>query len=367
MNRARISFTLMLYMMRHLALRVTASVFAIVMIVAIIDTAELFRRVSNKEAISSFTVLMMEAVKLPSTLPTLIPFGLLIGLIISFQKLRSSNEIVIARTNGLSLLKITTGPIVFVVLLSMMVLVIIDPIASATRKRFETLEENLFGGNGRNLTVSTKGIWFRDRNSTINMIIHGNEIDTENLELIDPLIYTFDGDNKLISRFYPDSLILQEGYWEIKGGHMLDQSAQVRDVTLTRIQSSLSQRDLTHSNKRPETIPLFELWGYIDVLEKAGLPSLAHLSYLYYQISMPFVFIGMVLIVSRFTLSLTERTGWRHVVIFTVTLGLGFYFLKDVLYVMGASGRIHPLVAGFAPAILMKIMGMGLLIRAEER
>jgi len=75
----------------------------------------------------------------------------------------------------------------------------------------------------------------------------------------------------------------------------------------------------------------------------------------------------MVLIVSRFTLSLTERTGWRHVVIFTVTLGLGFYFLKDVLYVMGASGRIHPLIAGFAPAILMIIMGMGLLIRAEER
>ena len=75
MNRARISFTLMLYMMRHLALRVTASVFAIVMIVAIIDTAELFRRVSNKEAISSLTVLMMEAVMASAVVRLMAPLA----------------------------------------------------------------------------------------------------------------------------------------------------------------------------------------------------------------------------------------------------------------------------------------------------
>jgi len=367
MNKSRLSMTLMLYLMRHTGLRILAATGAVVMLVAIIDTSELFRRVSNKESVTSFSVLMMEAVKIPSTLPLLIPFGVLIGLIISFQKLRSTNEIVIARTNGLSLLKIATGPIILVSLLSLLALIIIDPIASATRKRYEALEENLFGGNGRNLTVSTEGIWFRDRNENIGMIIHGDEIDTQSLALINPLVYTFDQDNKLIARYYPESLALDEGYWRITGGDVIDQTGKATAVDETIIKSSLSQRDLTHSNKRPETIPLFELWGYIDVLNKAGLPSLAHSSYLYYQLSTPFLLIGIVLIVARFTLNLTSRKGWGHMFIFTVTFCLGLYFIKDLLYVMGSSGRIHPFIAGFSPSFLMIIIGTGLLMRAEER
>lgn len=367
MNKSRISSTLMFYFMTHVGQRIFAAIGGIVMIVAVIDTAELFRRVSNKADVTSFSVLMMEAVKIPSTLPALIPFGVLIGLIWSFQKLRSSNEIVIARTNGLSLLKITLGPIAFVVMLSLLALVIIDPIASATRKRYQLLEERLFGGSGRNLTVSTEGIWLRDRNNSIGLIIHGDEINTETLALVNPLVYTFDQDNKPLARYYPENVSLKEGYWVISGGIVIAESGKAVPVTETEIKSSLSQRDLTHSNKRPETIPIFELWGYIDVLEKAGLPSLAHSSYLYYQLSTPFLLIGMVLIVGRLTLNLTSRKGWGHVAIFALGLGLGFYFIKDLLYVMGASGRIHPFVAGFSPAIMMIIIGTGLLLRAEER
>ena len=170
MNSARLSLTLTRYLMRHSGVRVLLAIGIIVLTVAVIDTAELFRRVSNKEAISSFSVLMMEAVKMPSTLPTLIPFGVLIGLIISFQKLRNTNEIIIARTNGLSLLKLTVAPILFVLILSFISLVVIDPIASATKKRYLALEEQMFGGSDRNLTVSTEGVWMRDRSSNLRLL-----------------------------------------------------------------------------------------------------------------------------------------------------------------------------------------------------
>lgn len=366
MNKSRLSFTFMMYLMRHAGFYILSATGGVVLLVAIIDITELFRRVSNKETVTTFSVIVMEAVKIPSTLPMLIPYGVLIGLILSFQRLRSSNEIVIARTNGLSLLKIATGPIVLVSLLSLLALIIIDPIASATRKRYETIEEQLFGGNGRNLTVSTEGIWFRDRNTSLGMIIHGDEIDTESLALINPLLYTFDQDNTLLARYYPESLVLDNGYWQIKGGTVIDQTGKAEAVDETIIKSSLSQRDLTHSNKRPETIPLFELWGYIDVLNNAGLPSLAHSSYLYYQLSTPFLLIGIVLIVARFTLNLTSRKGWGHMFVFTTAFCLGLYFIKDMLYVMGSSGRIHPMIAGFSPSFLMIIVGIGLLMRAEE-
>ncbi|MGU9962365.1 MAG: LptF/LptG family permease [Candidatus Puniceispirillales bacterium WSBS_2018_MAG_OTU23] len=367
MNTVHLSFILMRYLMRHVAVRIIAAIGIIVLTVAVIDIAELFRRVSNKEDVSAVTVLIMEAVKMPSTLPVLIPFGVLIGLIVSFQKLRSSNEIIIARTNGLSLLKLSIAPSIFVLMLSVISLIVIDPIASATKKRYLNLEERIFGNGGRNLTISTEGIWLRDRTSNLSLIIHGDSIDAATVSLIEPFVYIFDRKNTLISRYYPETLSLKSGYWQIEGGTVIRQNGKVKPIESTQINSSLSQRDLTHSNKRPETIPLFELWGYIEVLEQVGLPSLAHSSYLYYQLSTPFVFIGMVLIVARQTLSPMGRIGWGHLTVFTLGIGLLFYFAKDFLYIMGTSGRLPPFVAGFAPGIVMVSLGIGLLIRADEK
>ena len=366
MNSARLSITLMRYLLWHCCVYIITSIAAVAMIIAVVDVAELFRRVSNKENISSFSVLMMEAIKMPSSLPELVPFGVLFGLLFCFQKLRSTNEVIIARTNGISLLKLTVPSSVFVVGLSLVMLVVVDPIASATKKRYLELEEEMFGGNGRNLTVSTEGIWLRDRNSSLSLIIHGDSLDTAEVSLLNPLVYTFDADNTLISRYYPDALRLKDGFWQIEGGTVIRQDGKVQPIEGTQIDSSLSQRDLTHSNKRPETIPIFELWSYINVLEDAGLPSLGHSSYLYYQLATPLLLVGMVLIVARLTLSPTGRTSWGHLITIGIGVGLLFYFIKDFLYVMGTSGRLPPFVAGFAPGVIMVTLGAALLIRADE-
>ncbi|MCE2517969.1 MAG: LptF/LptG family permease, partial [Alphaproteobacteria bacterium] len=328
MNSARLSFTLARYLARHTGIYIIAAIGILMTIIAVVDIAELFRRVSNKENISSLSVLTMEAIKMPSTLPELIPFGVLFGLLFSFQKLRSSNEVIIARTNGVSLLKLALPSSFFVVGLALVMLIVIDPIASATKKRYLNMEEEMFGGNGRNLTVSTEGIWLRDRNSSLTMIIHGDGINTADVALINPLVYTFDADNTLISRYYPDALSLKAGYWQIEGGEVIRQDGKVQPIEGTQIDSSLSQRDLTHSNKRPETIPIIELWGYINVLEGAGLPSLGHSSYLYYQLATPLLLVGIVLIVARLTLSPAGRATWGHLITVGIGVGLVFYFMK---------------------------------------
>jgi len=363
---SHISFTLFRYLSWHICTRIMLSLTAIISIVALIDTAELFRRVSNKADVANTSILLMEAMKIPSTLPELIPFGVLIGSIMSFHKLRSSNEVVIARTSGLSLMKFMVAPITFVLLFSVFALVVIDPIASATKKRYLALEEELFGNKGRNLSVSTEGIWFRDQETVFPVIIHGEAIDGSAMEIIAPVVYTFSQDDKLITRYYPERLFLKDGFWLLEGGTKMGTDGIIRNSDVTQLETSLRERDLNHSNKRPETIPFFELWSYISVLEKAGLSSLGHSSYFYYLMFMPFVLVGMIMISARFALAYSNRQGWMHLVVFTLSLGLVFYFLKDFLYVLGTSGRLPPILAGSAPGIIMISLGTGLLFRADE-
>ncbi len=367
MTGAILPLTLTFYIMRHTASRILLSIVAIIIIFAVFDTVEIFRQLSDKAGRSTFSVFSLELTRLPSILPTLIPYGVLIGLVISFQSLRISNQIIVARTNGLSLLKIITGPVICVLALAIFTLAAIDPIASATRKRYEQMEQAIFGNKARNLTVSTEGIWLRDRNDNNAMIIHGDEINTDNFHLNNALVYTFAADGTLDSRYYPEKLSLQDGYWQIDGGKIIHTDGTVAPNQSVKLISSLSQDDLTRSNKRPETIPIVELWRYIDVLNKAGLPSLAHSSYLYYQLSLPLILAGMVMIVGSLTLSITARVGWGKITLGAIVLGLGFYFAQDFLYNMGKSGRLSPLIAGFAPGVLMIAFGTVSLIRADDK
>ena len=367
MNRVHISRILFMYMIVHQARMVAMTLFGIVAIFSVLDMAELYRRASEKGDIHVLTVFWMEAIKLPSMLPELIPFAVLIGSIISFHRLRLSNEIGVARTSGLSQIRLSIPGSAFALALAVFMLVVVDPISSATSARYDAMENEFFGSGTRNLTVSTEGVWFLDQGQEASRIIHGESIGLLESSITNPVVYSFDRDDRIIARYYPEKMVLKDGYWELRGGLYMDQKGQVFPMEDRHILTELRQRDLSHSNKPPGTIPVFELWNYIEVLHKAGLPILGHESYLYTQLSLPLVLIGMVMIVAWLTLGTSSRGGWVHLVVLSIVSGLVFYFIKDFLHVMGTSGRLPPIVAGFAPGTIMVFLGSVLLMRADER
>ena len=122
----------------------------------------------------------------------------------SFHSLRNQNEIVIARTSGLSLFKLMIPPMIFALVYGVFALVVIDPVSSATSQRYDVMEKKIFGSGGRNLTVSTDGIWFRDQNNTFATIIHGDGVDGTVAEVINPVVYVFDKNNRILNRYYPE-------------------------------------------------------------------------------------------------------------------------------------------------------------------
>ena len=86
----------------------------------------------------------MQGVKTPSTIPFLLPFSVLFGAMpVSIP--RNQNEIVIARTSGLSLFKLMIPPMIFALVYGVFALVVIDPVSSATSQRYDVMEKKIFG------------------------------------------------------------------------------------------------------------------------------------------------------------------------------------------------------------------------------
>lgn len=367
MSRANISPILLHYMIRHLAVRIALAVVVVLAIFMIIDMAELYRRLSGREIFSLTNILALSGMKIPSLLPQIIPFGLIIGAIASFNGLRLNNEIIIARTSGLSQIKLSVPSVVVAVAMAILMLLVIDPIASATSKRHEAIEAKIFGTPSRGiLSVSTEGIWLFDHGENLSLIINGDAIGQEGDTISNPTVYRFDDSDQITRRYYPETLTLDEGAWQMEGGQLMDGDGILNPMRIVTVPTELTQRELLYSNKKPETIPVFELWGYIKVLRNTGLPSLGHSSYLYAQLSTPLVFIGLMLIIARIMLGASNRKGWFQYIAIGFFGGLLLYFIKDLFYVMGSSGRIPPLIAGFAPGVLMLCLGITMLIRADE-
>ena len=358
-----------LYLVRHIGLHVVGACLVLVLLTGLIDLAELLRRAANRESVTTVMAVAMGLLKLPSSLPVLIPFAVLFGALIGFYKLNQQNEIIIVRSGGFSMPRLVFGPVLFCFALGVGMLIVVDPIATATSKRYTLIEEQSFGASARSLTVSTEGIWLRDRNELQNLIVTGATLNRsdDGLTILGGEVFTFSTDNTWLSRYSPQTLSFVDNAWIIHGGTVMQRDGRVLPFSARiSIPSSLTAADLTDSNQKPRTIPFYKLWGYIQVLDQAGLSSLGHRSYLYYQLSMPLVLIGMVLIASYFALSYRGRQQRMRLVVVAIACGLVFYFVKDMMYVLGTSGRLPPFVAGLAPGLIITSIGFATLIRADS-
>lgn len=366
MNRFGWSRILSMYLFRHVLIHVLLTWIVLALVVNLIDTAELLRRSANKETMSSVTAMSMAFLKFPSSLPFLLPFAVMFGSLISFYKLSHKNEIIVARSAGLPVSKIILGPVLCAIMLSLVMLFVIDPISSATNNRFAALEEQNFGSSGRNLSVSTEGIWLKDNFSGQNIIISGSRLDQTTLTMEDGELYRFDKNNAWVSHYLPDQLWFENNRWQLKGGKVLLNDGTINTLDSMTFPSSLNAADLANSNKKPETISLIKLWSYIGVLEDAGLNSLGHRSYFYYQLSLPIVLIGMIMIAGHHGLTYKGRKKRLSIIMVAMISALGFYLFKDIMYVFGTSGRLPPIIAGLAPGCIVTLVGLGSLMKADQ-
>ena len=358
-----------IYLFRYMLRHILVTGLILVLIIYFIDVVELLRRSSNNEKLSFLTAITMSMFKTPASIPTILPMIVIIGASIGFYRLGRRNEILIAQANGLSVLRILLGPMLAVGVLSGALLTVIDPIVAATNNQYTSIEEQVFGVRRSKLTVSTEGIWLRDRTPFRHLIISGKRIERPELDILDIIdgeVYTFDSDNKWRAHYLPEVLKFKDNQWHIQGGRVLHNDGNVSPVYSLTLSSSLTHTDLTNSHKKPETIALWEVWHYINVLDNAGLSSLGHRAYFYYQASTFLVLMGMLLIAAHFWLRRHEEKSIKQRAITALILLVGFYFFKSVMYTYGASGQLLPIVAGIAPGVILSTLGLASLLRVDQ-
>lgn len=335
--------------------------------VTLIQAIELARRASTKlQDGQSINIVGMSLLNIPSVIELTLPISLIIGSMLCFEAWNRSNEFVVSRGFGRSIWAILSPASFAAGMIGLLFVVLVNPIGSLTSREYEKQMSELFGSGQQRLSVSADGIWLRDNQPAGQFIINGDMLDVETAQIMNPMIYAFTENSELTLRVRATSMQLTDTGWIIEGATTWQNDGEQNERGTMMLPSGLAALDLGLSSEPPNTIPFVSLPAFIDLLESAGLPTIEHRLHFHKLMSLPFLMIGLAMLSARATL--TNMTRGRRVRLFTrgIVIAVSIFLFSHFMQILGTSLRLPAIVAAWAPAVIVIILGAILLARMDE-
>ena len=338
----------------------------LVALIALFDTIENLRQTASRADTSALDAVAMMAFKLPHLAQEAIPFTILFGGMMAFWRLSRHQEFIVARSAGISVWEFLSPALFICLAIGIIMATIYSPFASAMLLRYEQLENRHSAGKSSLAAISGDGLWLRQILPKGHYVIHASGINPTNMTLERVIVFRIGKNNRFISRIDAKMATLGDKKWHLKNVRTTGPETPLRRQEQVQIPTDLTAQNIQDSFAKPETMSFWALPGFIDVLEKAGFSGLRHRIYWYSLIAGPFLLCAMTLFAAAFTLRPQRRGGAATIVALGVATGFIIYFASDVVYALGLSARLPPLLAACSPAAIGCLMGTGVLFHLED-
>ncbi len=357
--------TLARYLARRLFVWICIVLTVLAAIVWLVGMIELLRRSGSHEQATFAVVLQMAALKLPSMLELVLPFGVLFGSLFAFDRLARHNELTAAHGAGVSVWRVLLPALALAFVLGAGKVVLYGPLAAAAQGRFERLEERYFGNAAPVSSISESGLWLREINDGRLTVVFAGRVD-EGRILHDVVLYRFDGLRRFQDRLDARSAELVAGHWFLKGVW----AAGSHDMPVRRaaemVPTTLSWNHIEDGLATPATMSVWELPEYISALESAGFSARKHRLRLHVLLASVVMTTAMLLIGATVSIRFRRRGG--AALMLAVGTGAGFllFILSDVVSALGLSGRAPVVLAAWTPAAAAVMLGCAALLHMED-
>lgn len=351
------------------------SAFGIVMAVFVaillpIDMADQLRRIGSDQGFGA--VFQLALLNLPRSITGLLPLFVMLATLVLFLGLARTSELVVVRAAGRSALKSAASPVVIALLIGGLALLVLNPLVAATARQYDLTLARLSGLESRSVSVSREGLWLRQGVESEQTVIRATATNSDGTHLFDATFFTFDASGLLLERMDAVEAVLELGAWTltdvkrwpIAGSDNAEADAELF-ATLT-LPSTLTAEQIRDSFGNPETVPIFELPGFIRQLNEAGFAALQHRTWYQMQLSSPLVLAAMVLIGAGFTMRHTRFGKTGVMVLSAILLGFGVVFIRRFAEVLGETGQVSAPLVAWTPPIAAILLALGLLLHTED-
>jgi lipopolysaccharide export system permease protein len=359
--------TLAFYIARQFLLWCFVVFLTMATIVFLLDYVELIRRSGSHADATLMVLLEMAALKQPYMWQQIMPFAILFGAMLSFWRMTRSNELVVARSTGVSVWQFLAPAVLGALAIGVLVVTVFNPVAAAMQLSYEKLESRLLKNSSEQLTLSHSGLWLRQSDDQgMPSVIHAERLAPGSITLEDVLILFFDKNDRLTGRIDAKQARLESGHWRITDGTRWQPGKGQEPFTETTIATTMTASKIEQSFASPETISFWELPGFISLLEQSGFSTQRHRLEYNALLARPFLLAAMVLIAATFSLRMQRRGGTSLMIAAGVASGFTLYLLSNVVFALGQSAAIPVNLAAWTPAGVSWLLGTSLLLYLED-
>ena len=288
---------------------------------------------------------------------------ILLGCVLGMGHLATTNQLLIFRISGASILKITGTTLKNALIFVIAIIAIGEAIAPMSSNFAELGRSNALG----NIAVSTsqEGFWIRDGDNFINV---KKNIDGKLFSGI--TVIEVNSSNKIERVIKSENAVFDGNSLDMSGSKIfsIDDSSVFDDVSLKERNSynqtvSFDQDLIDSLKKKPKDLTTWTIIKQIQFLSDNKLRSEVFEVELYKRLIKPVTLVAMILLAMLFIFGSTRDITLGRKIFFGVALGLSFEMLSRIASAMALSFDFNPLISAVLPSTLVMLISITLLIQ----
>lgn len=356
------------YLSRNFVLTFLATLFVLVSLILLFDIIDLLRRASSKDYVTFADVMKLGLMKVPQMLPLILPFAVLLASVITFLRLSKTNELVIARSAGLSVWNFLTPIFIAVFLIGVINVAVLNPFSSAMIHKYQTFE-GVTLRKKTGFSWNEKGLWLREKMGDNSVVIHADIVKQvgDDLDLTGVLVLLLNEDETLNKQIEAKKGFLSGYTLVVQDGTSYTPNGEKSENISMHIPTQLNLEKIMQTFDEPEEISIWKLPRFIKLLDNAGFSSIRHRIHFYSTLASVFYLIAMVFIAAMFTLSPNQRQGGILMKsAWAILFGFVLFFVSKLTTALGISGNLPLFLAVLGPSIIMIFVAASVLLHSED-
>ncbi len=302
--------------------------------------------------------------RLPYFLAFSFPMAMLLAALLAMGRLSDGQEITAMRTSGISLARIAISVTAAGVLVSVLTLVVNEGVAPRAEDRYRRAFAVALQGSApaeqrdvlfREVQEGMESVYFVRRFLRDEARMEGVVVDQFERGVLNRVIQAAEG------RYVG-------GAWEFRSGTMYVFTGGTTVITqFDRLRVGLQRtpQEIAIPQRDPSEMSIQELRTYIRVLRRGGESVARYLTQVNFKLAVPFSAALFALLAVPVGLR-PHRSGTSIGLGLTFLVLIGYYIISAAALPLGENGRLHPILAGWLPDLILGLAGVALLRRADR-
>lgn len=348
---------------RYVAQAVFSAVFMVLLVILSLDLVGTFiDEVGGLRA--NYTVrevLIYLALSLPGRIYEYLPYASLIGCLIGLGMLANTSELVVIRSAGVSVKRITWMVLKPVLLFIALGAVLGEFVTPYTDQLAESRKAVALGEP--RAQISESGLWNREGDE----FMYFNAVDPDGI-LHGVTRYQFDAEQRLLQSSFARQAVHKEGYWEeqdIAITRFNEDATETDQLARRRWETELSPNLLNIVALEPEALAIGSLYYYSNYLAEQGLQSGEYRLALWQKLLQPLATVSLVLIAISFIFGPLREVTMGQRIFTGVVFGIVFRLSQSLLGPSSLVFGFPPVIAVLVPIGVCALLGVYLLNRTR--